>query len=204
MMRARRHRPRARDRPRRAPAIDRYGADSFLESESEPATRARTRSPLARRARESHTHTHTHHRRATSRSRPNDSRRATRASTSHVPSPRVTTSALVASTRSLLPSSYIGLDSIPLRPRLSYSTLRLPIHRDHRMHPRGHIHRSGLLERHPHVTRPPFSPVLHRGKSTTIHFRSTTSRPRASIVHRVFVSRRARAGGKSERDASNG
>ena len=68
MMRARRHRPRARDRPRRAPAIDRYDADSLLESESEPPTRARTRRPLARRADESHTHTHTHthHRRATS------------------------------------------------------------------------------------------------------------------------------------------
>ena len=73
--------------PAFAPAIDRYDADSFLESESEPPTRARTRNPLARRARESHTHTH--HRRATSRSRPNDSRLATRASTSPVPIARV-------------------------------------------------------------------------------------------------------------------
>ena len=102
MMRARRHRPRARDRPRRAPAIDRYDADSFLESESEPPTRARTRTRRPLRARESHTHTH--HRRATSRSRPNDSRLATRASTSPAPVPiaraRVTTaSARVASPR---------------------------------------------------------------------------------------------------------
>ena len=88
MLRARRHRPRARDRPR-VRARDRSIRRGFVPRIRirTPDARANAKSTRATRARIPHTHTH--HRRATSRSRPNDSRLATRASTSPVPIARV-------------------------------------------------------------------------------------------------------------------
>ena len=211
MMRARRHRPRARDRPRRAPAIDRYDADSLLESESEPPTRARTRRPLARRADESpHTHTHTHTHTTDARpprSRPNDPRLATRASTSPVPS-RVThpprhSSRLPASTHGSR-VDFSTTTALIFHPPITHITQTRPPPRGPTRDTSTDHDSSSVIHTATPSRAPSFSTVENPKNPSDVRVRSTTARARAFIVHRVFVSRvsRARVGKKAKRDAS--
>ena len=196
--RARSPPPRARDRSIRRGFVARIRIRT-------PDARANATSTRATRGRipHTHTHTHTHHRRATS---PFASERpATRDARVDVSRPiarHPPASALVASPRiHTWVSSRFLYDHGTHIPPADY-----PYHPDtpppawpHE----GHIHRSRLLERHPHRHPLARSLVLHRGKSKKSIRRPRSIHHRArSRVHRpprLRLARLARAGGeKSE------